>query len=132
MESLTADEGSWTRHMHEILLMVLLSGFYGAVMGSYNGPMQALSSGLKLPLLCVLSILICFPAFFILQQVLGSKLGLRTMLSIILAGFVMIALIMASFAPIVLFFQLLCIFLLLSTKSQIASNKGKGKGCKKI
>lgn len=106
LESLTSEEGSWTRHLHAVFLMVLLSGFYGLVMGGYNGWMQALASGVKLPLLFLLSILICFPAFFVLQQVLGSKLGLRTMLSIILAGFVMIALIMASFAPIVVFFMI--------------------------
>ncbi len=106
IESLTADEGAWTKHGHEALWIVLLSGLYGIVMGSYNGVMQAVSSGLKFPLLFVLSILICFPAFFILQQVLGSKLGLRQMLGIILAGFVMISLVLASFSPIVIFFMI--------------------------
>ncbi len=85
-------------------LTVIFSFIYGLVMGSYNGPLQAISSGVKLPALFVLSILICFPAFFMLQQVLGSKLGLAQMLSIMLAGFAMIALIMVSFAPIVIFF----------------------------
>ena len=88
----------------ESLLIVIFSSLYGLVMGSYNGFLQALSSAVKLPILFTLSLLICFPAFFMLQQVLGSKLGLRQMLSIMLAGFAMISLIMASFAPIVVFF----------------------------
>ena len=73
-------------------------------MGSYNGVLQAISSGVKVPLLFLLALLICFPAFFILQHALGSKLRFWQMLAVILCGFVMIALVMASFAPIVLFF----------------------------
>ena len=97
--------GSYQRRiMGAFGLTAIFAALYGVVMGSYNGPMQAVSSGIKLPILFLLSILICFPAFFMLQQVLGSKLGLGQMLSIMLAGFAMIALLMASFAPIVVFF----------------------------
>ncbi len=88
----------------ECLLLVVFAGLYGLVMGSYNGPLQAISSGIKVPLLFVLTVVIAFPAFFILQHALGSRLGFWQMLKIILAGFVMIALVMASFAPIVIFF----------------------------
>lgn len=106
LESLTQDGESWSRHGYEALWIVLLSGVYGIVMGSYNGVMQAVASGVKFPMLFVLSISICFPAFFILQQVLGSKLRFRQMLGIILAGFVMISLVLASFSPIVIFFMI--------------------------
>ncbi|MHC4640311.1 MAG: actin-binding WH2 domain-containing protein, partial [Planctomycetota bacterium] len=77
---------------------------YGVVMGSYNGFLQAISSGIKVPLLLSLAILICFPAFFIIQYALGSKLGFCQMFMIILSGFVITGLIMLSFAPIVIFF----------------------------
>jgi hypothetical protein len=73
-------------------------------MGSYNGFLQAISSGIKVPLLFSLAFLVCFPAFFIIQHVLGSKLGFWQMFKVILAGFVMVALVMVSFAPIVIFF----------------------------
>ena len=84
--------------------MVAFSFIYGILMGSYNGPMQAISSALKLPLMLSLSILVSFPELYILQHILGSKLGFRQMLHMILAGFVMIGLIMVSFGPLVIFF----------------------------
>jgi len=48
--------------------------------------------------------LICFPAFFIIQYALGSKLKFCQMFMIILSGFVITGLIMLSFSPIVIFF----------------------------
>jgi hypothetical protein len=95
-----------TRRMiaDEIVLLTAFSSLYGLAMGSYNGLAQAVSSAIKVPLLFMLTVLIAFPAFFMLQHALGSRLGFWQMLKILLAGFVMIALVMASFAPIVLFF----------------------------
>jgi hypothetical protein len=75
-------------------------------MGCYNGFLQAIASAIKVPVLFTLIIIICFPAFFVIQSILGSKLKLSQMLSIILAGFVLTTTIMVSFAPIVLFFLL--------------------------
>ena len=103
-EKLTSEQDALGRIGNETVLLVVFSSIYGIVMGSYNGFLQAISSGVKVPLLFVLAVLICFPAFFIVQHVLGSKLGLGQMLTVILSGFVMISLIMAAFAPIVLFF----------------------------
>jgi hypothetical protein len=103
-EALTSDEDIWPRIANQYALLVLCSALYGVVMGSYNGLLQAMASGLKVPLLFSLALLICFPAFFMVQHVLGSKLGFWAMLAVILSGFVMIALIMASFSFIVIFF----------------------------
>ena len=103
-ERLTSEHDVLGKIGNQAVLLIFFSGIYGVVMGGYNGVLQAISSGLKVPLLFSLSLLICFPAFFILQHVLGSKLGFWQMLTVILSGFVMISLIMASFAPIVLFF----------------------------
>jgi hypothetical protein len=103
-ETLTSEQDALGRIGSETVLMIVFSSIYGIVMGSYNGFLQAISSGVKVPLLFVLALLVCFPAFFILQHVLGSKLSLGQMLTVILSGFVMISLIVAAFAPIVLFF----------------------------
>ena len=103
-EKLTEEQDMLGKIGNQAVLLIAFSGIYGVVMGSYNGVFQAISSGVKVPLLFLLSLLVCFPAFFILQHVLGSKLGLWQMLTVILSGFVMIALIMAAFSPIVLFF----------------------------
>ena len=75
-------------------------------MGSYNGLAQAFSSGIKLFLLISLTLLICFPAFYIVQLLLGSKMKLKQLIIMLLGGFVMLTTILVAFAPIVLFFQL--------------------------
>ncbi len=103
-EKLTSNENNFSKILNQYLLLNICSFLYGIVMGSYNGFRQAISSGIKVPLLISLALLICFPAFFIIQHVLGSRLGFWQMFKIILSGFLMIALVMVSFAPIVIFF----------------------------
>ena len=90
----------------QYLLLLLFSFVYGVVMGAYHSVTQALVSGIKVAVLFSLVIIICFPAFFIIQYILGSKLRLHQMISIILSGFVLTSAIMVSFAPIVVFFLL--------------------------
>lgn len=87
----------------------LLNGFsfvYGFFMGSHHSVLQALATGIKIPILFSLSLFICFPAFFIIQSVLGSRLNLFQMVMIVLTGFLLITSIMLSFIPIAIFFQL--------------------------
>jgi len=103
-QKLTSDEDTFSKVVNQYLLLNVCSFLYGVVMGSYNGFRQAISSGIKVPILFSLALLVCFPAFFIIQHVLGSRLGFWQMLKIILSGFVMVALVMVSFAPIVIFF----------------------------
>ena len=52
----------------------------------------------------IATLLICFPSFFIIQQVLGSKITSRQVILIILSGFVLASTIALSFTPIVIFF----------------------------
>lgn len=103
-EKLTSDEGTIEKILNQYFLICICSFIYGIVMGSYNSFQQAISSGIKVPLLFSLAILVCFPAFYVIQHVLGSRLGFRQMLKIILSGFVMISIIMVSFSTIVIFF----------------------------
>jgi len=103
-ENLTSSENTFEKILNQFFLICMCSFIYGIVMGSYNSFQQAISSGIKVPLLFSLAILVCFPAFYVLQHVLGSKLGFWQMLKIILAGFVMISIIMVSFSTIVIFF----------------------------
>ena len=86
--------------------MIIMSFAYGIIMGSYHSVAQAIASGIKVPVLFSIVLIICFPAFFIIQFILGSKLKLSQMISIILAGFVLLTAIMVSFTPIVVFFLL--------------------------
>jgi len=73
-------------------------------MGSYNSLLQAIVAGLKVMVLFISSLLICFPSFFIIQQVFGSKMSFKQMILIILSGFVLASTITLSFAPIIIFF----------------------------
>lgn len=90
----------------QILLIAGFTILYGLIMGSYNSLSQALLSGIKLWGLFLLTIMICFPSFYIVQIVLGSKIGVKQLLIMLLAGFVMVSTIMLAFGPIILFFQL--------------------------
>ena len=90
----------------QILIIVLFSFCYGIIMGSYNSWMQAVSSGAKLMSLLFLTLIICFPSFYIVQLVLGSKVKIKQLAVMMLSGFLMTTTIMLAFAPIVLLFQL--------------------------
>ena len=96
----------WSRIYRLVLIFVVLTFLYGLVMGCYSGFLQALTAGIKVPVLFLLSLIICFPAFFVLQFILGSKMQFSHMMIIILSGFVLTSAIMVSFAPIVMLFVL--------------------------
>jgi hypothetical protein len=90
----------------QLALIALGGAAYGLVMGSYNSVLQAISSALKLPTLIFVTLLICFPSFYIVQLLLGSKMRIRQLAIMLLGGFVMLTTILTAFAPISLFFQL--------------------------
>ncbi len=94
------------RILNQLLLIIIFSFLYGIVMGSYHSFLQAIVAGAKVSILFTLSLLICFPAFFIVQYILGSRLKLHQMVSIVLSGFVLTGAIMLSFIPIVIIFLL--------------------------
>ncbi len=102
-----SDKEEGSRYLLLQLGVILLFSFlYGAVMGSYNSILQAMVTGLKIPGLIFLSLLICFPVFYVIQYMMGSKMPLFQMVNMILSGFVVQATIMLSFAPIVVFFMI--------------------------
>jgi hypothetical protein len=105
-QRITDQDGIGRRILSQLVLLVLFSFLYGSAMGAYHSVIQALVAGAKLAVLFPLVLLICFPAFFIIQYILGSRLKLNQMASIVLAGFVLTASIMVSFVPIVIIFLL--------------------------
>jgi hypothetical protein len=92
--------------LKQLLFILLLSFIYGIVMGSYNGFLQSLVTGIKIPCLIFLSLLVCFPALFVIQYMIGSVMTLYQMANIILSGFYVFSTIALSFAPIVIFFMI--------------------------
>jgi hypothetical protein len=90
----------------QMMFILLFSFLYGIIMGSYNGVLQSLVTGIKVPCLILLSLLICFPALFVIQSVIGSTMTIYQMVNIIFSGFFVFSTIALSFAPIVIFFMI--------------------------
>lgn len=91
---------------HQLLVIVMFTLVYGIVMGSYNGLLQSLVTGVKIPCLILLSLIICFPALYVIQYMIGSTMTVYQMANVILSGFVVFSTIAISFAPIVVFFMI--------------------------
>lgn len=97
-----------SRHViaQQMMLILLFTFLYGVIMGSYNGWLQSLVTGIKIPVLIMLSLLICFPALYVIQSMIGSTMTLAQMASIIFTGFFVFSTIALSFGPIVIFFMI--------------------------
>ena len=90
----------------QMLYIVIFTFLYGIIMGSYNGALQGLVTGIKIPCLILLSLIICFPALYVVQSMIGSTMNIFQMANIIFAGFFVFSTIALSFAPIVIFFMI--------------------------
>jgi hypothetical protein len=95
-----------TYFFQQLFFIFVFSLLYGVVMGSYNGFLQAMVTGIKIPGLILLSLLICAPALFVIQYMIGSRMTFYQMGNTILAGFLVFTTITLSFAPIVIFFMI--------------------------
>jgi hypothetical protein len=79
---------------------------YGAVMGSSHSLWQALSSAGKLPLLFLATLLVCAPTLYFFNLIFGSNQSLSQSIVLMLSGITVTAVLLLSFAPVVLFFLL--------------------------
>ena len=86
--------------------LVAMLALYGAAAGAYAGPLQALSSGIKLPVLFLGTLAICFPGFFVIQVLVGSRLRLAQVLTLVLGALSLSAILLAAVVPITAFFLL--------------------------
>jgi len=105
-EKLSSPEYAGKYALQQILLILVFSVLYGIIMGSYNGFQQSLVTGIKIPVLIFLSIIVCFPALFVVQFMIGSKMSVIQMVNMILSGFVVFTTIALSFSTIVIFFMI--------------------------
>ncbi|MGH7607908.1 MAG: actin-binding WH2 domain-containing protein [Gemmatimonadales bacterium] len=106
-EAVVAGDGLRAKLRYAIVTIVALSGFFGLVAGAYSGAAQALASGIKLPLLIFVTFLICFPAFFVVQILVGSRLRLLQVVVLVGAALALTSVLLAAFVPITLFFLLI-------------------------
>src|SRR5438045_3621279 len=99
-------QGLREKLVHALWILVALCGLYGAAAGAYAGPAQALSAAIKLPLLFLGTLAICFPGFFIIQVLVGSRLRLAQVLALVLRAPALSAVVLAGGVPITRFFRL--------------------------
>ena len=100
--------GCNVRKKIENLLGISLCAFavYGFIMGMSNSFLQSVSSMVKLPLLYLLTTVICFPTFFIFYSLFGSKPTFSKSMAYMLTAICVMSIIMLAFAPVTLFFLL--------------------------
>lgn len=77
---------------------------YGAIIGSYGGGLQILSSAIKLPALYLITLIICLPTLYFFDILFGSKLDFKQYVTMALTSVSVISVLLFSFAPVVLFF----------------------------
>ena len=92
-------------------VFVGLSVFYGLVMGCHGlihgrpeGWKYAVAGAVKLPLLFLLTLAICLPLLYVLNVLIGPRVGFRALLGLLIASISATGIVLASFALIVLFF----------------------------
>ena len=84
----------------------VLFAVYGAIMGSFTGPAQALSSAIKLPLLFLATVAICMPTLYVACLLLGAKETVGQYFTLLMAPLAVTAALLVSFAPVTVFFML--------------------------
>ncbi len=88
------------------LVSVLCSSGYGFFMGAYHSLAQAASSAVKMPVLLFLTLGITLPALYAFQLFLGGRFNARQTIAMAMIGTSAMSLLMASLAPIAVFFML--------------------------
>lgn len=101
-----AGEGLAAKLWHSALTLVVLCALYGAAAGAYASAAQAVSSAIKLPLLFLGTLAICFPGFFVVQVLAGSRLNLAQVLALVLGALALSAVLLAAAVPVTVFFLL--------------------------
>lgn len=89
-----------------LLYSVAGAAVYGFTMGIFHSPIQALSSSIKVFCLFFLTLTICLPTLHFVGLLLGSKIKFTHTFLILLSGIALNLILLASFAPISLFFLL--------------------------
>jgi len=99
-------EGLSAKLVHSLSTLLALCAVYGAAAGAYAGPAQALSAAIKLPLLFLGTLAICFPGFFVIQVLVGSRLRLPQVLALVLGALALSAVLLVAVVPVTVFFLL--------------------------
>jgi hypothetical protein len=99
-------EGLPAKLVNALVTLLALCALYGLAAGAYAGPTQAISAAIKLPLLFLGTLAICFPGFFVIQVLVGSRLRLPQVLALVLGALSLSAIVLAAVVPVTAFFLL--------------------------
>lgn len=113
--ALLRDRDSFLTEIHKGIRLkskisaLLISSFcffalYGAIIGSFHGPLQVLSSAIKLPALYLITLVVCLPTLYIFNVLFGAKQTISQHFTYLLTAISVIALLLCGFAPVTLFF----------------------------
>src|SRR5260370_34218484 len=86
-----------------VVAIVLGAGVYGGVIGWWHNPLQALCTGIKVPLVILLTTLGNGLLNGMLAPLLGLDLKFRQSLTIVLVSFALASLVLAALSPVALF-----------------------------
>ena len=86
-----------------VLAIIAGAGTYGAVLGWWRAPLQALYTGIKLPLVILLTTLGNGLLNGMLAPLLGLKVTFRQSLTLVLMTFAMTAMVLGALSPVALF-----------------------------
>ncbi len=96
-----------------LMVIALLGVIYGVCMGTFalagsgsGAPMQVLASGVKVPSLFLLTLLVTFPSLYVFNALVGSRLRLLANLRLLVAALGVMLAVLSSIGPIVAFFSL--------------------------
>src|SRR5260221_13590289 len=103
-EGVVEGVGLRSKLRYAVVTIMGLAGFFGLVAGAYSGPAQAVSAGLKLPFLFFATFAVCFPAFFVVQVRVGSRLRLLQVAVLVFGALALTCVLLAAFVPITAFF----------------------------
>lgn len=89
-----------------LISSIAFLALYGAVLGSTHSLWQAMSSAFKLPALFLATLIVCAPTLYFFNLIFGSDQSLSQNIALMLTAITVTAVVLLSFAPIVLFFLL--------------------------
>lgn len=95
------------------IVAVVLAAVLGACVGSFGvlhpdgiGPLQILSSAVKMPMLFFFTLLFTYPSLYVFNALVGSRLTGADVLRLLVAMLGVMLAVLASLGPIVVFFSL--------------------------
>jgi len=89
-----------------VISTIIYLALYGLVMGISNSWQQALMSAIKLPVLFLVTLLICLPTLYFFNLLYGSQLTFGQTAGLMMAAVTVTAALTLAFASITLFFWL--------------------------